>query len=241
MVTDLQKRAAVAFVNVFETGKVAGRYGAVTVVRGDRGHLTYGRSQATLASGTLYLLLKAYVETQGARYGAEIGQYLPQLSARDTGLDQDTVLKGLLRAAGDDPVMHEAQDAFFDRVYWIPATTIAASIGVETALGVAAIYDGCVHGSFRARQQQTTAAVGAASACGERVWIVTYLRTRRAWLESCGGLLAKTVYRMDSLLGLVARDQWDLELPVLDSLMAPLRVSGEDPAVRLLRSARGSI
>jgi chitosanase len=50
MVTDLQKRSAEAIVNVFETGTPRGDYGQVTVVPGDTGHLTYGRSQTTLAS-----------------------------------------------------------------------------------------------------------------------------------------------------------------------------------------------
>ena len=57
MLTDLQKKTAQAVVNIFETGTALGKYGNVTLMAGDSGHLTYGRSQTTLASGHLSLLL----------------------------------------------------------------------------------------------------------------------------------------------------------------------------------------
>ncbi len=44
MLTDLQKRTAQAIVNIFETGKVRGNHAQVTLIPGDTGHLTYGRS-----------------------------------------------------------------------------------------------------------------------------------------------------------------------------------------------------
>jgi hypothetical protein len=57
MFTDLQKGAAQAIVNVFKTDAPQGDYASVTLLKGDTGHLTYGRSQTTLASGNLYLLI----------------------------------------------------------------------------------------------------------------------------------------------------------------------------------------
>lgn len=41
MLTEKQKKAAQAIVNIFETGKVEGDYGKVTLLSGDPGHLTY--------------------------------------------------------------------------------------------------------------------------------------------------------------------------------------------------------
>ncbi|MCI0508166.1 MAG: hypothetical protein L0Z73_18980 [Gammaproteobacteria bacterium] len=72
MVTQLQKLTAQAIVNIFETGKVRGDYGKVTLLRGDPGHLTYGRSQTTLASGNLYLLIKDYCGQAEASYGGAL-------------------------------------------------------------------------------------------------------------------------------------------------------------------------
>lgn len=48
---NLQTSTAKAIVNIFETGRLLGNYGSVVVDPKDPGHLTYGRSQTTLASG----------------------------------------------------------------------------------------------------------------------------------------------------------------------------------------------
>ena len=79
MLTDRQKKAAQVIVNIFETGRAEGHYGQVTLLAGDPGHLTYGRSQTTLASGNLFLLIKAYTECDGAEFGSELREYLPRL------------------------------------------------------------------------------------------------------------------------------------------------------------------
>ena len=60
MLTELQKKAAQAIVNIFETGRAEGEYGKVTLLPGDPGHLTYGKSQTTLTRGNLFLLIKAF-------------------------------------------------------------------------------------------------------------------------------------------------------------------------------------
>src|SRR5271165_3501568 len=98
----LQKAAALAIVNIFETGTVRGNYRDVTLMRGDSGHLTYGRSQTTLASGNLYLLVRDYVARADAALGSSLRPYLPKLEARDLSLDHDVTFKDLLRDAGDD-------------------------------------------------------------------------------------------------------------------------------------------
>jgi hypothetical protein len=104
MVTELQKRTAQAIINIFETGRLRGDYGNVTVARNDAGHLTYGRSQTTLASGNLFLLIRAYVDAPGADFAEALRPYLPRLEARDFTLDGDATLRQTLRQAGDDVV-----------------------------------------------------------------------------------------------------------------------------------------
>jgi chitosanase len=56
----LQENIAKAIVNIFETGRPRGTYDAVTVAPNDPGHLSYGRSQATLAGGNLFVLISKY-------------------------------------------------------------------------------------------------------------------------------------------------------------------------------------
>ena len=52
MLTITQKKTAQAIINIFETGVVLGNYGQVTLIDGDTGHLTFGRSQTTLGPAT---------------------------------------------------------------------------------------------------------------------------------------------------------------------------------------------
>jgi chitosanase len=84
MFTEQQKNAAQAVINIFETGRAQGEYGQVTVLPGDSGHLTYGRSQTTLGSGNLYLLIKEYCETANAQFAAQLRPYLERLRNHDT-------------------------------------------------------------------------------------------------------------------------------------------------------------
>ena len=65
--TALQQSAAQAVVNIFETGSIRGNYSDVTLLPGDSGQLTYGRSQTTLASGTTIV-----VRVERTRSTAEI-------------------------------------------------------------------------------------------------------------------------------------------------------------------------
>src|SRR5689334_9424437 len=73
--TALQKAAAQAIVNIFETGTIRGNYGDVTLLRGDSGQLTYGRSQTTLASGNLFLLCKDYSGRTDGAYSQKLVPY----------------------------------------------------------------------------------------------------------------------------------------------------------------------
>lgn len=214
MLTDLEKGAAQATVNVFETGTALGHYGQVTLLANDPGHLTYGRAQTTLASGNLYLLIRAYCAEAGATHAAALAPYLPRLEDLDLGLDHDANLRGALKEAGDDPVMQRAQDAFFDRVYWAPAVRSAEALGIASPLGTAIVYDGHIHGSWQRLSDACTAARGAPAALGEQACERAYVETRRAWLEQhSNALLRKTAYRMHAFQGILSSGNWLLALP----------------------------
>ncbi len=246
MLTELQEQTAKAVVNVFETGRVQGDYGLVTLLPGDSGHLTYGRSQTTLGSGNLFLLISAYCRNDGAALATDLSAFLPRLEAIDLSLDHDFALRGLLRDAGSDPVMQEVQDRFFDRVYWKPAGRAAVTIGVETALGITVVYDSHVHGSWRLIRDRTSDGHGVPNQIGEQVWIGHYVTMRRAWLANhTKEILHKTVYRMDNFQNLIGQEQWALPLPLTvhgvaiteESLSADpvVRASAEIAEDRLLR------
>src|SRR4051812_30082078 len=115
-ITEIQKKTAQAIVNIFETGHLLGDYGKVTLIAGDSGHLTYGKSQTTLASGNLFLLIKAYCEAPDAQFAAALQPYVSRLAEVDLTLDNDLNLRRILTDAGHDPVMRDTQDQFFERV-----------------------------------------------------------------------------------------------------------------------------
>ena len=246
MLNDLQKRTAQAIVNIFETGHVQGDYGKVTLLRGDTGHLTYGRSQTTLGSGNLYLLIKSYCEEPGAEFGPELNPFLDKLEERDATLDHDATLRSILNNAGDDPVMQEVQDRFFDRVYWAPCIRAASGLGIGAALGTTVVYDSHIHGSWRRMRNRTNDAHGLPSQIGEQTWVQHYVEERKTWLANhSNALLHRTVYRMDTFQLVIDSGKWNLSLPLRirgvdisqEILLEgpPVRVSAHDDDERILK------
>lgn len=216
MLTQTQKKTAESIVNIFETSEVLGNYGQVTVIRGDTGHLTYGRSQTTLGSGNLYKLLKRYCDNGGARFGTRLEPYLPACKRKDTQLDMDVKLHNVLRASADDVVMRDTQDEFFDQEYWQPAAAAADKMRLVSPLSVAVVYDSFVHGSWAKMRDRTTNKVGTVAETGEQRWVQTYVSTRRAWLAGHSREdLRRTVYRMDEFQYLINDDNWHLSLPLV--------------------------
>lgn len=216
MLTERQAQTAKAIVNIFETGSVLGDYGQVTLIHGDTGRLTYGRSQTTLGSGGLHKLIARYCESAGARFAGHLSPFLPQLQDRAVEIDRDRYFHNLLRAAADDPLMRSSQDSFFDDHYWQPATREAQGMGISSPLGVAVVYDSRVHGSFGLIRDRTNDALGSVGAEGERPWISAYVQQRKAWLGNHDRAdLRRTVYRMDAFERLIGRDDWALDLPLV--------------------------
>jgi chitosanase len=248
-VTDLQKLTSKAIVNVFETGRVRGRYNAVTIIKGDSGHLSYGRSQASLGSGSLFTLLKSYCEAQDARFVQDVLPLLPRFRNKDLSLDQDQNVRALLETAGEDPIMQKTQDLFFERSYWQPAERAAASCNLTLPLSTAVIYDSHIHGSFDRIRKRVKSGTAVAPGADERAWVNDYIAERRTWLLSCDDPVPKTVYRMDEFSKLIAANKWNLELPLtirgvvineevlgaIDDTIVPVRAPEPSSAARVLQ------
>jgi chitosanase len=233
MLTLLQEQTIKAIINLFETSSVQGDYSSITLIPGDTGGLTYGRSQTTRSSGGLQRLVADYVGDPARPYAAALQVYLP-IHSNDVALDADVYLHNLLRAAADFEVMRQIQDRFFDSRYWTPAFNKATALGVATPLGVAVVYDGTVHGSFDLIRTRTNAAVGTVAQAGERPWITRYVRERFNWLaNSPRADLRKTVYRMNTFQALIDDDEWDLGLPLIvrDATINPQTLVARPPRV----------
>lgn len=248
VINAIEKQTAEAIVNIFETGTVLGDYGNVTVIPGDTGHLTFGRSQTTLGSGNLAILLQRYCDNASARFATRLSPFLPRFIAKDIGLDTEKHLHNILRATADDPVMRETQDTFFDTVYWQPAERAAKRLGVTSPLGITVVYDSTVHGSWTRMRDLTTRSAGDIATIGEQAWIAAYIQTRRHWLANNSRRdLRPTVYRMDALQRLIDLGQQDLPLPLVVrgqeissvtlSAMPPGCYDGPQPGSRTLAVA----
>jgi chitosanase len=241
--TDLQKRTTLAIVNVFETGSVRGDYGRVTVMPGDAGHLSYGRSQASLASGNLFALLNAYCAAPAARFAAAISPYLDRLRRMDASLDGDADLAALLARAARDPVMCQTQDDFFDRAHLAPACRAAAGAGLESPLGQTVVYDSFIQGGWATVQRMVESKMGPVSAATpEQGWVACYVDLRRQWLASLAPPACNTVYRMDSFRDLIRLDKWQLELPItVRGVVLDLASVDGSPAARTLQLERPNL
>jgi hypothetical protein len=135
-------RIANDITGLFEGGK------ASSLQTLDSGLISYGKHQATLASGSLYSVLKAYTGLSKSSAAAKIAEYLPRVQAKDAGLRGDKTFLQLLRNAAGEAEMSEAQDAVFSEKYWKPATATAKQAGVSSALGKAIFYDTQIQGGL---------------------------------------------------------------------------------------------
>lgn len=214
--THSQIRTCEAIVNIFETGSPLGDYSMVTLIPGDTGGLTYGRSQASLLSGNLGILLAAYCANPGAKRRTRLTQEMPRFESKDKTLERDDKVKNLLRICADDPVMREVQDSFFTQNFVVPALNTANTLGIRTPLGMTVVYDSFVHGSWKTVRTMTDKQAGTVEDIGEQAWIHAYVLVRKAWLAgSARRDLRRTVYRMDSLMRLIELGAWGLSLPLV--------------------------
>ncbi|MCO6188334.1 murein L,D-transpeptidase catalytic domain-containing protein [Rhizobium sp. L1K21] len=205
-------------INVFETGTVKGKYGAISIYKDGPGgirQITYGRSQTT-EYGNLRQLVEMYAAAEGT-YSDDFKPYVKLIG--HVALVDNEPFKSLLRQAGkDDPVMWATQDKFFDSVYFAPAQKWATANGFELPLSMLVIYDSFIHSGrildfLRSRFPEKPPVHGG----DEKIWIKQYVEVRHDWLKNHKNeVLRLTIYRTKDLLREISRDNWDLKnMPVL--------------------------
>jgi chitosanase len=204
--------------NEEETGSITGDYGQLdTYLDGHNGtrQITYGRSQTT-EQGNLKDLIALYI-TKGGLYASTFRPYLEEIGKYP--LYDDSTFKQTLRAAGADPIMHEAEDAFFDFDYFAPAQAWATAHGFTLALSMLVIYDsfiqsGAILDFLRARFAELPPSAGG----DEKVWIENYADVRHNWLRTYNdpsnpaksALLRTSCYRTGDLKRAIQAGNWDL-------------------------------
>ena len=206
------KLKAIAIISVFETGKSLGKFSTVAVLDDGAG-ISYGFSQFTHRSGSLAAVLEKYL-TYGGILGRDVIKERMPLVRRITApaiksLSSDTSFRNALRAAGITGEMRQAQVDVALKNFLSPAERECEGLGFRTPLALAVVYDSLTHGSWeRFRDAVKVNALG-----NEKEWLTEYVRRRDQWLASVPRL-AKTRYRTKFFLEQIARQNWEMNLPV---------------------------
>lgn len=214
--TDKQKRIIIQILNIFETGKVEGDYGAISIYPDGPGgmyQITYGSHQTT-ETGNLGELIEMYVNAKG-KFSQQLRPYVAQIG--QNSLVDNEIFLALLEDAGDDPVMQKCQDDFFEKTYFKTAMAWADKNGFTLPLSALVIYDSYIHsGSIRNDIRAKFAEVPPARGGSEKKWITEYVKARHNWLANHSRvILHNTVYRTKCFNREIEKDNWDLsQLPI---------------------------
>lgn len=215
--TEFERLKAMAIVNIFETSRPFGEYAALAVLNDGAG-ISYGISQFTHRSGSLYAVVRHYLENSG-----RVGRTIlidnltllrsPSVNAILTAA-ANSRLKNALRAAAVTREMRASQHAVAFQRYLRPAIEVCGGSGFVQPLSLAVVYDSINHGSWemvRNRVRLDRRRVPAESF--EKRWITEYVKKRHEWLRGVPRLKV-TSYRTAFFLAQIIAGNWRLDLPV---------------------------
>lgn len=209
------KTIALAIVKIFETGKPFGDYSAVAVLDDGAG-ISYGTSQFTHKSGSLWKVLNRYLTLSGTMPAVVVDAMNDFKSGKNIlKHSNNKTLRTTLKTLGKEPMMQRAQREIAFENYLKPSIEAAEGSDFVKPLSLAVIYDSINHGSYAKIRDKVQLELPASikPLQYEKEWITQYTKKRDAWLESIPRL-AKTDYRTDFFLAQIARDNWDLNLPL---------------------------
>ena len=214
--TESQQNRILQTINVFETGSLEGDYAAISIYNDGKDNtrqITYGKAQTT-EQGNLKKLLQIYIQ-KGGVYADQIAEYLPVVGIKP--LVNDVAFIALLKQSGEkDHIMQEAQDLFFERMYFQPAMEWCDTEGFTLPLSKLVIYDSFIHSGsilplLRNRFAEKTPIRGGS----EKMWITLYINERKAWLKTHRNpVLQKTVYRCACFQDAIKKGNWYLTKPL---------------------------
>lgn len=201
--------------SVAETGKPEWDPSAVYVYADDN-RFKPSRKQVTLSIGfteggsNLRKVLQRYVDKGGA-LAVSFAGYLPTIGSGPT-LASDPQFISLLKSAGKEPAMAQAQKECFEEFYLGPAFAWAKKYGFTQPLSFLVIADSYLHsGSMLGFLMDKFAEKKPVDGGDEQAWIKAYLNARKAWLANhSNSVLRGTVYRANCYIAETHRDNWDL-------------------------------
>jgi chitosanase len=171
--------------SIFESGKPEGDPAMYQTY--DSGIVSYGKHQATLASGTLSLVLdEYYARSESAVKYSLLQHFDGRVKAKDDALRDDDNFKSLLIQAAAEQAMLEAQDSIFGQYYYHPAILKAQQCNLTSPLGLAITYDTLIQGGWKQVLARVATKLGGnvvgQNGITEEQWITTFLDEREPWL-----------------------------------------------------------
>jgi hypothetical protein len=242
-------------IQTFETGKPAGTgsTGARTILSDGAG-LSYGSHQSTDRSDSSDAIVDEYIKLSGLHAsllttpipssGKSVQQHLHDDDTTQfrgtTGLPAwAQELLDRLGVASSDPVMADAQERVFERLYFGPAIDLATSLKLVEPLSHLLLMDTCIQSGFGgiATIRAAFPALPPSRGGAEQIWSKQYAEARFDWLARFSGkssehtaLVRSTRYRPAAMLDLIDRDLWALPAGLL--LKMPARGQAYDDKAR---------
>jgi chitosanase len=218
MENEQQVRALILrLLNVAETGHPDGKPHAVYIYPDGKN----GRKQVTLGvgftedGGNLEKVIKRYIAMKGA-FANQLSVHLPQIGKGTLAAEKK--FHQLLKQAGEqDPLMAEAQNEQFNKIYLEPAFSWHTKNGFTLPLSFLVISDSYLHsGGIREALRNKFKENPPAQGGDEKAWVKSYVEARYQWLSTHSNkLLRNTVYRTQCFRNEIARENWTLErLPI---------------------------
>ncbi len=222
--TPEQKHRAEQFTSIFENDTVELQYDYAEDIGDGRG-FTCGRAGFTTANGDALLVVERYTQILATN---GLAQYLLELQRLAEAEDGDTqTIQGFdadWKTAAQDPAFRDTQDALVDEIYYQPSAQHADTVGLETALARAVLYDTIIqHGEgddpdgLPALLQRTQQKVNGTPQTGidEKKWLQAFLKIRRDNLlnptnQDTQEEWAQSVDRCDAFSAIAEQGNYDL-------------------------------
>ena len=204
-----------AVINVFETGSIEREYHNISIQADGKKstrQITYGSAQTT-EQGNLKQLIEQYIKANGL-FSKDFETYLPIIGKKPL-VDDTKFIELLKKAALEDELMRHIQDEFWDSRYYQAAEKWCNDNGFNYPLSMLVVLDSYVQsGGILQFMRKKFPDLPPKQGGDEKTWIKAYLAVRKEWLLSKGGVLANTVYRVDTFLHAIEKNNWALAQPI---------------------------
>jgi hypothetical protein len=159
--------------------------------------------------GNMINLIKNYCFKNG-KYKDQFEKYISIIGVKPLTNNDDFVT--LLKESAQDPIMMQVQEDAFDDMYITPAYSFCDKKQMNLNLSKLVICDSYLQsGSILSFLRNSFAEKTPDNGGDEKVWIESYCKARHNWLaNNSDKLLRNTAKRMEFMLNLIDKKDWDL-------------------------------